>query len=399
MRSRTVRILAVAAAIGAVAIAFGPWQRAIPDASADSLDRDGVKLVRVFEDIRLRSPVAAEQPPDDRKRWYVVEQRGRLITFVTARERNREVALDITGRVEFGGEQGLLGLAFHPQYGENGYIFVNYISTEGERHTRVSRFKRKGAGPTFDPRSEKVLLRVPQPYSNHNGGQVSFGPDGMLYIAMGDGGLAGDPQNHGQDTTTLLGAMLRIDVDGGDPYAIPPDNPFANGGGAAEIFAWGLRNPWRFSFDRQTQKLWAGDVGQNDWEEIDVIDRGKNYGWNIREGTRCYDPPAHLAVLGSGDCGSKAKLEPPVFEYSQAQGDRSVTGGFVYRGKRWPKIRGQYVYGDFVSGRIWAYDMRRGASRLLIDTGCLISSFVEGADGEIGVLDYGSGALYHLQVR
>ena len=399
MKSRTIRILAAVVLIVTLVIYFG-GRRAVPDASADSLQRGDVRLERVFANIELRQPVWMQQPPEDRSRWFVVEQEGRLITFPDqSTTKDRHVALDISARVKSGGEMGLLGLAFHPKYGENGYIYLNYTSDEGERHTRVSRFTRlRDDGVSFDPKSEKILLKIPQPYANHNGGQVSFGPDGLLYVGVGDGGLAGDPKEHGQNTSTLLGTMLRIDVDAKDPYGIPTDNPFARSGGAPEIFAWGLRNPWRFSFDRKTGKLWAGDVGQNAWEEISIIERGKNYGWNIREGTHCYDPPAHLKLLGSGDCGSDAKLEPPVIEYSQDQGDRSVTGGYVYRGTKQRQIAGHYIYGDYVSGRIWAYDPASKESRMLLDTGCLIASFVEAADGEIGVIDY-AGKIYHLRTH
>ena len=401
MKRRPIRwLIALFAALALVAIALVIVEgRAVPDASADSLKGDGVKLVRVFEDVDLQQPVWMVQPPDAANRWYALEQKGRVVTFSASNpKKTRKVALDLTDRVRFGGEQGLLGLAFHPRYADNGYVYVNYISDENPRQTRVSRFRRASDGISFDPKSEKILLRVDQPYGNHNGGGVLFGPDGFLYIGFGDGGMAGDPHDHGQNTKTLLGAMVRIDVDGGDPYGIPKDNPFADGKkGAPEIFAWGLRNPWRFSFDRTTGKLWAGDVGQNAWEEIDVVERGHNYGWAIREGTHCYDPPAHLKVFGSGECGERDKnLTDPVLDYSQRRGDRSVTGGYVYRGKKNPALFGKYVYGDFVSGRIWAFDPATGDNTLLLDSPLAISSFVEAADGELGVLSYAEGAVYHL---
>jgi len=401
VKTRPIRwLIALFAALAALAAVLLFLEgRAVPDASADSLSSERVRLERVFADVPLAQPVWLTQPPDDPDRWYALEQKGRIVTFTsTSSRRARTIALDLTDRVRFGGEQGLLGHAFHPRYAQNGYAYVNYVSASNPRRTVVSRFTRASDGVGFDRGSEKILLRVEQPYSNHNGGGQLFGPDGHLYVGFGDGGLAGDPHDHGQNTRTLLGAMVRIDVDGGDPYEIPSDNPFADGrGGAPEVFAWGLRNPWRFSFDRKTGKLWAGDVGQNAWEEIDVVERGKNYGWAVREGNHCYDPPVHLKIFGSGECGEADKgLTPPVFEFSQRRGDRSVTGGYVYRGKRNPGLGGKYVYGDFVSGRIWAFDPATGHNELLLDTPLSISSFVESADGEIGVLSYADGAVYHL---
>ncbi len=389
------------AALVAVAIITLDDSSTVPDAGAQSLSNSTVELVRVFEDVSLQQPVWMTQAPDDPGRWYVVEQAGRLVTFTdNPKRRERSVALDITDRVEFGGEQGLLGLAFHPRYADNGYVYVNYVSeASGTKETRISRFRRDGA-TAFDPDSEKILLRVEQPYSNHNGGGILFGPDGYLYVGMGDGGLAGDPKGHGQNTETLLGAFLRIDVDSKDPYAIPADNPFASGkGGAPEVWAWGLRNPWRFSFDRKTGKLWAGDVGQNAWEEVSIIEGGENYGWKFVEGTHCYDPPLHLKVFGSGECDDVEGFASPEFDYSQANGDKSVTGGYVYRGRRIPSLRGKYVFGDFVSGRIWSWDPERRKRTLLFDTPLSIATFVESADGDLGVLNYSDGGIFHLTTR
>jgi len=224
---------------------------------------------------------------------------------------------------------------------------------------------------------------VDQPFLNHNGGQIAFGPDGLLYVGLGDGGSGGDPLGHAQDTSTLLGSILRIDVDRGTPYAVPPDNPFAAGGGRPEIFAWGLRNPWRWSFDRETGELWCGDVGQNRWEEVDRIRRGGNYGWNVREGAHCF---------ASAECDSAGLIEP-VAEYSHDEGC-SITGGYVYRGATLPQISGAYVYGDFCSGRIWGLFSAGGgalAPRLLAESGLQISSFAEDHDGELYVVDYGGG--------
>lgn len=373
----------------------------VAEAGADSLAGKELELAPVFEDVSLTTPVWMAQPPGTPGRWYVVEQTGRIVTFrAHPQRRDRRVALDITDRVKFGGEQGLLGLAFHPRFRENGYVFVNYTSTQsGRRETRISRFQRAADGVSFEPTSEKIILRVGQPYSNHNGGGLLFGPDGLLYIGFGDGGLAGDPDSHGQNTRTLLGSFVRIDVDSKDPYAIPADNPFADGeDGAPEIYAWGLRNPWRFSFDAKTGELWAGDVGQNDWEELSIIERGKNYGWAVYEGSHCYDPPLHLRVFGSGKCGeAKGAFEPPVLDYSQRLGDKSVTGGYVYRGRKIPSLQGKYVYADFVSGRIFSFDPTTRHNRLLLDTPLAIASFVEAHDGELGVLSYSDGRIYHLR--
>ncbi len=401
MESRTIRW--VGGIIAGLTLAAGAFtcfgKRPVPDASADSLKGNEVQLERVFQGISLDLPVWMTQPPGSSD-WYAVEQRGRIVTFPDdAEAKSKTVVLDISDQVKFGGEQGLLGLAFHPQWPQKPHAYVNYTSTVGgDRHTRVSRFTRLGEGPKLDPKSEKILMKVDQPYANHNGGEVLFGPDGYLYVGFGDGGLAGDPQENGQDPGTILGSMVRIDVDGGDPYGIPKDNPFADSDeGAAEVWAWGLRNPWRFSFDRKTGALWAGDVGQNAWEEVDIVEGGKNYGWNIKEGTHCYDPPMHLKILGSGDCGEGVEgLTPPVFDYSQENGDRSVTGGYVYRGGNIPKLQGKYVYGDYVSGRIWAYDPEAKENELLVDTPLSIASFWESKAGEIGVLSYADGRVYRL---
>jgi len=229
------------------------------------------------------------------------------------------------------------------------------------------------------------LLVIPQPYGNHNGGMIAFGLDHYLYIGMGDGGSGGDPENYAQNRNELLGKFLRIDVDQQRPYGIPPDNPFVQGNGQPEIFAVGLRNPWRFSFDRETGNLWAGDVGQNKWEEIDVIQKGKNYGWRFLEGTHCFNPETN--------CRSVKNLVAPVTEYAHSSGRCSVTGGYVYRGTMIPALLGTYVFGDFCSGEIWGY--REGETRLLLATDLQISSFGEVGDGELYVLGYG-GEIFRI---
>ncbi|MBI4715762.1 MAG: PQQ-dependent sugar dehydrogenase, partial [Nitrospirae bacterium] len=256
--------------------------------------------------------------------------------------------LDLQRRVESGGEKGLLGLVFHPRYRENGAFYVNYTTREkGELYTLVSRFQRRSLRRA-DPGSEQILLKIRQPYSNHNGGHILFGPDGYLYIGMGDGGSGNDPQGHGQNPASLLGKLLRIDVghrEGDNPYAIPPDNPYVGRPGyRPEIWALGLRNPWRFSFDAGNGKLYLADVGQDRVEEIDVIVRGRNYGWNVMEGDLC-TPGVNPRCDPSG-------LEAPLFTYRHPEGF-AVTGGFVYRGSAVPGLCGTYLFADYVTGRLW----------------------------------------------
>ncbi|MBI4720969.1 MAG: PQQ-dependent sugar dehydrogenase [Chitinivibrionia bacterium] len=304
------------------------------------------------------------------------------------------VFLDIRDRVgSVGNEQGLLGLAFHPLYKDNGYFYVNYTEATAGR-TIVSRFHVSAANPdSADAASELVLLDEVQPFANHNGGCTRFGPDGYLYIGMGDGGGAGDPLENAQNLATLLGKLLRIDVDtpaGGRNYSIPTDNPFAGNdqGFREEIYAYGLRNPWRFSFDGPTSALWLADVGQGSLEEIDMIEKGKNYGWDIMEGTACYEPSTGCVMTG---------LTLPVWEYSHAVGS-SITGGFVYRGPSLPSLAGSYVYGDFVSGRIWSlrYDgVNPPVNAQLLDTNLNIASFGVDGNNELYICAF-DGKIYLL---
>lgn len=276
-------------------------------------------------------------------------------------------------------------MAFHPDFASNGYVYLSYTSNSGGLVSRISRFSLDGTGQALDPASEKILLTVPQPYSNHNGGQIAFGPDGYLYIGLGDGGSGGDPDGNGQNTGTLLGAMLRIDVGDGSSgsYTIPDDNPFVNSGGAPEIFAWGLRNPWRWSFDKDTGELWAGDVGQNQYEEIDIIVNGANYGWNTMEGLHCY---------GAASC-DQTGLTLPVTEYDHTQG-QSVTGGYVYRGTDIPFLQGRYLYADYVTGRIWSLEetgMEQYTSTELLDSSLNIAAFAEDHNGELYIVSLSGG--------
>jgi glucose/arabinose dehydrogenase len=299
--------------------------------------------------------------------------------------------LDIRPIVRSEGERGLLGLAFHPRYKENGFFFVNYTDLNG--HTNVARYRVSATDPNrADPNSRKVILFIQQPYANHNGGEIQFGPDGYLYVGMGDGGAGGDPENRAQNLGELLGKMLRIDVDSGDPYAIPPGNPFAGRAGArAEIWAVGMRNPWRFSFDRNNGDLWIADVGQGSWEEVNYQPResigGENYGWRVMEGTHCFSP--------SSGC-DQSNLVKPVIEYNHATGC-SVTGGYVYRGLRYPRLEGMYIYGDYCSGTVWGA-LRSGNQvtiRTLADTSFSISAFGEDYLGELYLADH-RGGVYRI---
>ena len=359
-----------------------------------------LRLERALPAAELRSPTNLAQTTGGK--LLVTEQAGRLSVFdeehLTAEHIFVPEPLDISGRVNSrGSEEGLLGLALAP--GGDSYLYV-YYSASGPRRSVVSRFSYSPLTGLAAPDSELIILEVAQPYPNHNGGQIAFGPDGYLYIGLGDGGSAGDPQNHGQDTSTLLGSILRIDVSQASPerpYAIPPDNPFAAGGGRPEIWAYGLRNPWRFSFDRgagdrETGYLWAGDVGQNQWEEIDIIERGGNYGWNVLEGNHCFRP--------RDNCDRQGRI-PPVHEYSLDGPPCSVIGGYVYRGEAIPWLRGAYVYGDYCSGKVHGLRYQDGQvteHKELADTGLRIMSFAEDNDGELYLLSQREG-IYRLAAR
>jgi glucose/arabinose dehydrogenase len=351
-----------------------------------------------FPNLTFEQPVDIQSPNDGTNRLFVLSQPGIIYAFNNDPEtKNREVFLDIRGKVLFGGEQGLLGLAFHPNYRDNGYFYLDY-TTSNPRRTVISRFKVSANDPSkADPQSEEILLEVEQPYANHNGGQISFGPDGYLYISLGDGGSGGDPLNAGQDLTMLLGSLLRIDVDNtadGRNYAIPNDNPFRdnNEGFKEEIYAYGLRNVWRFSFDEQN-RLWAADVGQNQWEEINLIEKGENYGWRIMEGNHCFNPPANCDTTG---------LVLPIWEYGHDdQGGYSITGGFVYNGRSAPGLKGKYIYADYVVGKIWTLEYKNGivTNSLLTKTNYLISTFGVDENDELYFADHNSGKLYRFVSR
>ena len=352
-----------------------------------------VNLINAFPNLDFSRPLDLQSPGDNTNRLFVVEQAGTIKVFDNdASVENSSAFLDIGNRIASSGELGLLGLAFHPNYATNGFFYVTY--TPSDDLAVVSRFKVSTTNPNLaDATSETVLLRIPQPFGNHNGGQLAFGWEGYLYIASGDGGGTGDPNGNAQNLNNLLGKILRIDVDvleNGLEYSIPSDNPFIEKESTrGEIFAYGLRNPWRFSFDIQTGLIWAGDVGQAELEEIDVLENGGNYGWNILEGTACYN---------AANCVTEGAIAP-VFEYNHDANDKSVTGGHVYRGSLVPSLEGFYIYGDFISGRIWALSTNLGGNlnnQLLLETGLNIASFGTDASNELFVCSF-DGNIYRFE--
>jgi len=375
------------------------WQR--PTAGST------ITLTR-FTSLSFTSPVALLQSPNDNARWFVVEQAGIVRSFTGSSASSSDVFIDITDRVVSGGELGLLGMAFHPNYPIDNRVFLSYTNNQSGRVSRVSSFRTTNAGATLDRNTEQILMTVNQPEANHNGGHVAFGPDGYLYIGFGDGGGGGDEHGNpgnGQRLTTLLGKMLRIDVNGASPYTVPSSNPFFSAanpsdrcppagratGNCPEIYAWGFRNPWRWSFDRANGDLWLGDVGQGVWEEVDFVERGGNYGWRCREGAHDYN------TAGTLGCSTSSLIEP-VTEYDHTLGV-SITGGYVYRGPQTTSLSGRYLFADFGSGRIWAW-IPETASQLrqptqVLDSTISVSSFGEGNDGELYVVNYG-GTLHRI---
>jgi uncharacterized repeat protein (TIGR03806 family) len=369
-----------------------------------------IAVQRVFANLTFDQPLLMLQAPGDTSRWYVLEKTGAVRVFAN----NPAVAsasTAITLPVDDSGEGGLLGMAFHPSYATNHQVFFSFTETGPSGSlpliSRLARYTTADGGATFTPSSRTPILSLNQPYTNHKGGNVAFGPDGFLYMGFGDGGSGGDPQGHAQNTKDMLGDMLRLDVDHGTPYAIPAGaigNPFAgnpmcpadfNAGtqNCPEIYAWGLRNPWRWSFDTATGDLWVADVGQNRYEEVDRLQRGGNYGWNCREGTHAYTDSAPAA-----SCATATGLLEPVVDYDHSVGN-SITGGYVYRGSALPALVGHYVFADYGSGRIWRLDSNGSGGYTmvqLIDTGLAISSFGQGNDGELYVIDIAGGGLYQL---
>lgn len=337
----------------------------------------------------LNSPLALTAPSGD-ARQFIVEQPGRI--RIVRDTLFTQPFLDITAIVQSGGERGLLGLAFHPSYATNGFFYVYYTDNNGD--TRVVRYSVSADPDVADPTSASTILQVAQPFSNHNGGSLVFGPDGMLYIGLGDGGDGGDPLGHGQDSTTLLGTILRIDVDGGSPYAIPGDNPFAGHPTARpETWAYGLRNPWRFSFDEVADQVYIGDVGQGAWEEVNVVSPSAgvahNFGWNTMEGLECFQ--------GAG-C-DQAGLTLPAVVYDHSQGACSIIGGYVYRGSAIPDIQGTYFYSDYCAGWIRSFRMNQGVPdqhrEWTMSVGGRILSFGRDSHGELYILS-DNGFVYRI---
>jgi glucose/arabinose dehydrogenase len=364
----------------------------------------------------ISSPTDIQNAHDGSGRVFFVQQTGQIMVWKNDVEPPTEF-LNISSLILAGGEQGLLGLVFHPNYCTNGFFYVNYTrSPDGA--TVVARYSRSANDPNVaDPQSAEVLLTIAQPYANHNGGAVRFGPDGYLYIGMGDGGSGNDPQNHAQDLTSLLGKILRIDVNTTTdslPYGIPPDNPFVGSpqpGVRAEIWAYGLRNPWRFSFDREAGDLFIGDVGQSAREEIDFVRAGSvggmNFGWRVMEGAQCTNLPGDLP------CNDPSfTFTPPIVDYDHGQGC-SVTGGYVYRGHAVSEListsspeegqlfTGVYVYGDLCSGTIWRISATANggvSNSVLLDSGLSITTFGEDENGEIYVADAAASKIYRLVI-
>lgn len=370
-----------------------------PNSSNTPKDKNnGLAYVEAFPNIKVPFPVELVSPDDGTDRIFVLAQKGQIHVFPNdPNVKETKIFLDIEKKVASGGERGLLGIAFHPNYKQNGYFYVNYTKNN-PNETVISRFSVNKSNPeTADPSSELVILKYEQPYSNHNGGKVAFGPDGFLYISAGDGGSGGDPQNHGQNRATLLGSIMRIDVDkkeGSRNYAIPKDNPFKGNkeGNKEEIYAYGLRNVWKFSFDKETNQLWAADVGQNKIEEVDIIENGGNYGWRIMEANDCFDPKQNCDKTG---------LKMPIHQYLQASGaGRSITGGYIYRGNEHQQLKGNYIYGDYQSGNVWSlkHDGSKVISNdLLFKFDGFISSFGEDSKKELYILSHTDGKIYKLK--
>ncbi|HEY3131945.1 MAG TPA: PQQ-dependent sugar dehydrogenase [Acidobacteriota bacterium] len=334
----------------------------------------------------LTEPTFVTHAGDGSGRLFVLEQRGRIRIY-KAGQLLTTPFLDISALVTYGGERGLLGLAFHPSYKTNGRFFINYTRTSGgQLRTVIAEYRVSSSNADVADPTEKLILTFDQPFENHNGGMLAFGPEGYLYIGTGDGGSGGDPQNNGQRLDTLLAKLLRIDIDSASPYAVPRDNPFVGRAGArGEIWAYGLRNPWRFSFDRPAGRLFLADVGQDTVEEVDLVVRGGNYGWRIMEGDICFSPPSN--------CDQSALVMPiATYRHTVPPRGRSVTGGYVYRGPQDSPWKGAYFFGDFVSTQLWSLTENSGGTWTqteILNTGLNISSFGEDERGELYVVNLG----------
>lgn len=346
---------------------------------------DSLYLIKAFPNLSFNQPVDFQSDNANKSIIYIVEQTGVIKSFVNSPDTSSSsVVLDLTSKILSGGERGLLGLAFHPNFKQNGLFYVDYTAKPDGR-TVIAQYTMQNG--VVSPDSEKIILEVTQPYSNHNAGQIMFGLDNYLYITLGDGGSGGDPHGNGQNPATLLGSILRINIDHSSinrNYTIPIDNPFVNNtlGYRQEIYAYGLRNPWRISQDPKTGTIWAGDVGQNKYEEVDIIQKGKNYGWNTMEGFSCYNP--------STNC-NKTGLQEPITDYSHSDGI-AITGGYVYRGNI-SSLYGNYIFGDYGSGKIWSINDKVETTNLL-DSGLIISSFGTDFFNELYLFDYSHGIIY-----
>lgn len=368
-------------------------------AAYDATQTQTYNLTEAFPRLTFDMPVELTSSEDGTDRIFVVEQKGVIQVFQNSPGVQKStVFLDIEKQVHSGGEAGLLGMAFHPDYKTNGYFYLNYMSGN-PLETIISRFKVSASNPNMaDPKSETVLLRFGQPWDNHNGGKVAFGNDGFLYIGTGDGGSWGDPDNRAQNRKELLGKILRIDVNKSSAtmkYGIPADNPYKGNRERyrEEVYAYGMRNPWRFCFDRTTGKLWAGDVGQNEFEEIDIIEKGGNYGWRIMEANKCYRT----------ETCNKNELKTPIFHYRQGSDTgSSITGGYVCRDKNLPGLINKYIYGDFVTGNIWALTHRNNKAvknELIAKISDGLPCFGEDSKRNLYVLSYNPGKIYKLSQK
>ncbi len=358
-----------------------------------------IQVVDAFPNLSFTHPLHLTSGTDGTNRIFVVQQTGIINVFPNdsnVTSPNKKIFLDISNKISASsGEEGLLGLTFHPSYSTNGYIYIDYTAPNPLR-TVISRFKVSTNDPNkADSLSEYKILEINQPFTNHNGGTVMFGLDGYLYIGMGDGGSAGDPNNNAQNTQVLLGKMLRININDTSAtrrYTIPVSNPFYNNPtmGREEIFTWGMRNPWKYSQDPVTGLIYVADVGQNLWEEIDILQNGKNYGWRIMEGLACYNPPTNCDTTG---------LTMPIKVYGHSAGDCSITGGYVYRGNRRTELTGAYIYGDYCTGRIWMLRYNNGvvtSDSLLITAPSSISSFGIDQLNEFYIVGYSTGKIYRF---
>ncbi|KXK55102.1 MAG: PQQ-dependent sugar dehydrogenase [Chlorobi bacterium] len=347
------------------------------------------------DSLTFQAPVEITSARDGSNRLFVLEQQGIVRVFAnTPTATSADTFIDIRKKIIVGSELGLLGIAFHPNYKNNGYFYLSYTAKNPLRSV-IARYSVSSTNPNVaDTASEEIILQVDQPYNNNKAGKIGFGPDGYLYISLGDGGKTGDPENRAQNLSLLLGKVLRIDVNNaanGKNYSIPPDNPLIGNkqGYAEEIWACGFRNPWRFSFDPQTNRLWLGDVGLYTWEEINIVEKGKNYGWNIMEGKHC--------ASFSPNCDT-AGLAQPIWEYPRDEG-RTVIGGYVYRGSQLPELVGKYIFGDYTSGRVWALDYAEDSApvtSLLFQKTLSLTAFGLDENNELLMLSY-NGRIYRIR--